>query len=580
MQYVSILPSIFALIPRVDVSDKSPDTEGPKNDSFGGILSKTVSDNKTAAESAPRQNEERANEVPEPRHPEQDRSEDRERLEDDEAVDAEGRTDEKAESQDADSENPHGDDGKQQNEETSEDGAPPEQAQDGEEETSEDGSPPEQAQDGEEETSEDGSPPAQAGDTEEETSGPAEGENVPAETQRSRVLGQQPAAPESPAIPESDPEAQGEKPHSDETPGEEPVAQSARDSEIRTSNLQTVSADRTSRGQMLIEPGPETPTAPGNQANTDLPPARTENRMSEKAADMVEQHSKSAPEDKVNMKPEVPLGREISELAKEYEKRDIGDIIRAHLQAARQTRTNDPVADEGFRILDSTQTGQPAPAPEPLIRYAETQLDLTADAHTSTNPRPENAKPTETNADFEAAMTEAAKGPAERAARTANPESARPGQARTVEIERSVLGQIRGAMSTLRSGKSELFLQLRPPELGSVRIRLTLENSILTARIVVSSENVRTIVERHLDDLRNSLAEEGVKIERFEVSVDQRNDRQASANSSGNDRHNAEEDRISKEDATSGNEENETKLLQAERLEKVKAENRRLHILA
>jgi len=68
-------------------------------------------------------------------------------------------------------------------------------------------------------------------------------------------------------------------------------------------------------------------------------------------------------------------------------------------------------------------------------------------------------------------------------------------------------------------GVQELRVELRPPELGSVRLILSLENDQLQARVQVESNAAQEALERLAPRLRETLAGEGLELEKFEVNL-------------------------------------------------------------
>lgn len=87
--------------------------------------------------------------------------------------------------------------------------------------------------------------------------------------------------------------------------------------------------------------------------------------------------------------------------------------------------------------------------------------------------------------------------------------------------EPQVVGQVvRGASMMVTQGRSEIRVQLRPPELGTVRIQLVSDRSnLLEARIVTERDEVRQLIERNLPELRESLSASGVQVGNFDVST-------------------------------------------------------------
>ncbi len=71
-------------------------------------------------------------------------------------------------------------------------------------------------------------------------------------------------------------------------------------------------------------------------------------------------------------------------------------------------------------------------------------------------------------------------------------------------------------------GTSEISMRLEPDHLGQMRVRLTLDgNHSLTARIQVETQEARSLIEGSLYRLKESLAEQGLKVEKFSVDVRQ-----------------------------------------------------------
>lgn len=65
----------------------------------------------------------------------------------------------------------------------------------------------------------------------------------------------------------------------------------------------------------------------------------------------------------------------------------------------------------------------------------------------------------------------------------------------------------------------EVRLRLSPPELGALRLEVTVREGVLTARVETETSSARTILLDNLPQLRERLAEQGMKIEKFDVDV-------------------------------------------------------------
>jgi flagellar hook-length control protein FliK len=74
----------------------------------------------------------------------------------------------------------------------------------------------------------------------------------------------------------------------------------------------------------------------------------------------------------------------------------------------------------------------------------------------------------------------------------------------------------------------EVRLRLSPPELGSLRLELTVREGVMTARLETETTTARSLLLDNLPVLRDRLAEQNIKVERFDVDVrDENRDRSA-----------------------------------------------------
>lgn len=97
-----------------------------------------------------------------------------------------------------------------------------------------------------------------------------------------------------------------------------------------------------------------------------------------------------------------------------------------------------------------------------------------------------------------------------------------PGASRTTPAaDAPVFDQVvRGASLMVAQGRSEIRVQLRPPELGTVRLHLVSDrNNTIEARIVTERDDVRQLVERNLTELREALSGSGIDVGHFDVST-------------------------------------------------------------
>ena len=70
---------------------------------------------------------------------------------------------------------------------------------------------------------------------------------------------------------------------------------------------------------------------------------------------------------------------------------------------------------------------------------------------------------------------------------------------------------------------SRADIQLDPPHLGKLRIELVTENSKITGKITVDSPEVKEIIQNSISELRENLAQSGMKVDSFDVNVGHNN---------------------------------------------------------
>ncbi|NLC08045.1 MAG: flagellar hook-length control protein FliK [Syntrophomonadaceae bacterium] len=78
---------------------------------------------------------------------------------------------------------------------------------------------------------------------------------------------------------------------------------------------------------------------------------------------------------------------------------------------------------------------------------------------------------------------------------------------------------VQQARVMVKEGLSELQIQLKPEFLGRLNLHLAVENGLITARFMAENLQVKQIIESNLNQLKQSLGEQGLQIDRLEVSV-------------------------------------------------------------
>jgi flagellar hook-length control protein FliK len=85
------------------------------------------------------------------------------------------------------------------------------------------------------------------------------------------------------------------------------------------------------------------------------------------------------------------------------------------------------------------------------------------------------------------------------------------------------VGRVAKAVQTAQDRGGLVQLRLSPPELGSLRLELTMQNGVMTAAVETETPAARQVLLDHLPALRERLAEQNIRIERFDVDVRQEN---------------------------------------------------------
>lgn len=83
--------------------------------------------------------------------------------------------------------------------------------------------------------------------------------------------------------------------------------------------------------------------------------------------------------------------------------------------------------------------------------------------------------------------------------------------------------RVAGAIARAGQRDGEIHLRLSPPELGSLRLQIRVEEGALTARMEAENSAARGLILENLPTLRDRLAEQNIRIERFEVELGQQN---------------------------------------------------------
>ena len=79
---------------------------------------------------------------------------------------------------------------------------------------------------------------------------------------------------------------------------------------------------------------------------------------------------------------------------------------------------------------------------------------------------------------------------------------------------------IRGMAALVRNGTAEMRLQLQPPDLGEIELRVRTTEATVRGEMMVQRPEIKQLLDGHMDRLRNALAGQGLELEGFDVSVE------------------------------------------------------------
>lgn len=98
----------------------------------------------------------------------------------------------------------------------------------------------------------------------------------------------------------------------------------------------------------------------------------------------------------------------------------------------------------------------------------------------------------------------------------------------TPTVDRAKFVQrVGGAIRSAQNRDGQIQLRLSPPELGTLRINIVLNEGVLTAHLETETTAARAVLLDNLPALRERLAEQEIRIDKFDVNVGQEGQQQA-----------------------------------------------------
>ena len=163
-------------------------------------------------------------------------------------------------------------------------------------------------------------------------------------------------------------------------------------------------------------------------------------------------------------------------------------------------------------------TAASADAPPPLAANAASPLDATAHREA---PAPEaSAKPMAEIGPAAPSASPSAAVDRLSAARSLHPATATTDLDAAPHVDRARFVQrVEGAMRRAQDHEGRVQVRLSPPELGSLRIELTVQHGVMSARLEAETATARNLLLDNLPALRERLAQQDIRVEKFDVDV-------------------------------------------------------------
>jgi flagellar hook-length control protein FliK len=96
--------------------------------------------------------------------------------------------------------------------------------------------------------------------------------------------------------------------------------------------------------------------------------------------------------------------------------------------------------------------------------------------------------------------------------------------------------RVEGALRAAQQRDGRVQVRLAPPELGSLRIELAVQNGVMTAKLEAETPAARNALLDNLPALRERLAEQNIRVEKFDVDIRRDSQSGGGGNSGSHDR--------------------------------------------
>ena len=294
------------------------------------------------------------------------------------------------------------------------------------------------------------------------------------------------------------------------TPADATVVQSAAESEVDEATLATEETSENVDATQEIadeEPDPE-----AEQKKVDVQSGQTTEANEESDAD-----TSSQAETASNTSELAGTSGEVLPDGEPQQKSD-----RRKTSTRGETREASTTAQAGNAQTRPNDVSQPAPAEGGAVESQLQNAVATSDAEA---PPPEAAAAdlgTATNAPQPTGSADAVTSIEARSSTAQSQTNAGQGTSKGTEAgvdPAKFVQRVANAFSALGQRTGPVRLKLYPPELGSLRMEITVKNGTLSAKVEAETAAARGLLVDNLPMLRERLAEQGIKIDRFDVGV-------------------------------------------------------------
>lgn len=197
---------------------------------------------------------------------------------------------------------------------------------------------------------------------------------------------------------------------------------------------------------------------------------------------------------------------------------DVAPSAEAPKSSNRARGRNDESAAHGSGQPSSDQEAPGGSATAPPDTAVQAIADVAGDGESAgKDPSSEDGKPSDHSEKNEPRVAAA---PALLAARSDKGHEPNGRAEGLTESERvRFVQRVASAFRSLGDEGGEMRLRLSPPELGSLRLELTVREGVLNARLETETSTARNLLLDNLPALRDRLAEQNIKVEKFDVDV-------------------------------------------------------------